>query len=191
MSESQPVVFLKGKQVTLRPIEKEDLATFARWINDPEIRDYIKSFVPMTAADEEEWFASLGKRKPNNISLAMVTSDGVLIGNIALHNINWRSRIATTGTLIGEKEYWSKGLGTEAKILLLHYAFDSLNLRKICSQVIAYNTRSQRYSEKCGYKPDGILKDHVFRRGEYWDLINLAVFREDFDPIWEKYQKET
>lgn len=125
------------------------------------------------------------------MTLAMVTNEGRHIGNIGLHRIDWRNRVATTGTLIGEKDLWGKGIGTEAKILLLHHAFQSMNLRKICSQAIAYNERSIAYSKKCGYKVEGVLRAHVFRRGEYWDLVNLAVFWEDFLPVWEKYSSKS
>ncbi len=190
MLEIQPVVFLKGRNVSLRPLERGDLVNCVRWVNDPEIREFIKNNWPMTMQDEEEWFENLGKRKPHDLTLAMVTNDGRHVGNMGLHRIDWRGRVATTGALLGEKELWGKGLGTEAKTLLLHYAFQSLNLRKICSQVIAYNDRSIAYSKKCGYKVEGVLKDHIFRGGQYWDLVQLAVFWEDFFPVWEKYSAQ-
>jgi RimJ/RimL family protein N-acetyltransferase len=184
------VVFLKGRNVNLRPLRKEDMPACTRWINDPEVRDFVKNYLPMTLLEEEEWYASIHKGKATNVVLAIETAEGQHIGNMGIHRIDWRSRIGTTGAVIGEKEYWGKGLGTEAKKLFLHHAFYGMNLRKICSQVIAYNTRSMKYSEKCGYKVEGMLKDHVFRRGQYWDLINMAVFLEDFEPVWQKYVEE-
>jgi RimJ/RimL family protein N-acetyltransferase len=92
--------------------------------------------------------------------------------------------------MIGEKEYWGKGYGTEAKMLLLHYAFDTLNLRKICSSVISFNERSHKYSLKCGYKEEGRRKAQLFRDGKYWDEIQLAVFRKDWLLLWKKFQAE-
>lgn len=191
MSEVQSVVFLKGRKVSLRPMEKTDLPNCARWINDPEIRDFVSAYWPMTAVDEEKWFENISKDRPNNLVLAIVAGDNKHIGTMAIHNINWRDRVGTTGALIGEKEFWGKGFGTEAKILLLHHAFQTMNLHKICSQVIAYNERSVAYSKKCGYKEDGIFKQHTFRSGQYWDVVNLAVFWEDFRLVWEKYQAES
>jgi RimJ/RimL family protein N-acetyltransferase len=190
MTTMNSIVFLRGHNVSLRPLQKEDAATCARWINDPEVRDFLKNFWPITLGDEEQWIEEQGKSKPNGLTLAMVTPDGEHIGNMGISRIDWRNRVGTTGAIIGKKELWGKGLGTEAKILLLHHAFNSMNLRKICSQVIVYNERSRKYSEKCGYKVEGVFKDHVFRRGQYWDVINLAVFREGFEPVWEKYEKE-
>ncbi len=182
------VVFLHGKNVVLRPVEKSDVPNLVRWINDPDVRRFLNNSFPQNERDEEEWVSSLSK-KTNNIVFALETLSGSPIGVMGLHNIKWRDGVATTGAFIGEKEYWGKGLGSEAKLLLLDYAFNTLNLRKICSDVIAFNERSYKYSLKCGYKEEARLKSHIFRAGRYWDMILLAVFREDFESVWEKYQK--
>lgn len=108
---------------------------------------------------------------------------------MGLHQINWKDRIATTGALIGEKEYWSKGYGTDAKMILLDHAFNTLNLHKICSAVIAYNKRSLDYSLHCGYKIEGTRREHFFRKGKYWDFIELGLLKKEWLPIWRKYKK--
>ena len=190
MLDENRVVFLRSSRVILRPLMKSDLPSVLRWINDPEVRYYLESYLPMAEAEEEEWISGLGKRKPNNVVLAIETAEGIHIGSIGLHNIRWRDRVATTGAMIGEKDYRNKGYGTDAKMLLLHYAFDTLNLRKICSQVIDYNTPSLAYSMKCGYKREGELKDQIFKDGQYRNIIELAAFREDFMPLWEVWKKQ-
>ena len=74
-------------------------------------------------------------------------------------------------------------------MLLLNYAFNTLNLRKIVSRVVSFNRRSKAYSEKCGYKVEGVLKKDIFKDGEYHDLICMAVFKDDWLPLWEKFRK--
>lgn len=189
MSKETQVVFLRGKKVVLRPIFKTDLQHIVRWINDPEVREFLNAFLPQNDQDEEEWLARLGKNKSSDVVLLIETCEGKPIGLMGLHRINWLDRTATTGALIGEKEYWGKGFGTEAKLLLLDYAFNTLNLRRICSDVLAFNGRSYAYLKKCGYKEEGIKRQHIFRNGEYYDLIQLAVFRDEFKPIWQQYQE--
>ena len=160
-----------------------------RWINDPEVRNFLNAHLPQSEQDEERWLENLSKNKDTDLVLVIETTEGRVIGLMGLHKINWRDRVAITGALIGEKEYWGKGFGSDAKITLLNYAFNVLNLRKICSGVISYNKRSLQYSIKCGYKEEGILKEHIFRNGQYWDVIQLAIFREDFISVWEEYQQ--
>ena len=188
-TNSPEIVFRRTKKVVLRPILEADIPLLLRWINDPEVTRFLKTYMPMTEADEREWVQNHHKRKPYNI-VVMIVVDGVAIGTMGLHNIDYRSRLGTTGALIGEKEYWGKGYGSEAKMLLLDFAFNTLNLRKICSNVIAFNERSLKYSLKCGYKEEARLKKHHYADGKYWDKLCLAVFREDWEPLWEQFAQK-
>ncbi len=188
MSDEKPVVFLRGQKTILRPLMKSDMPTVVRWINDPDIREFINMPFSKTEAEEDEWFRALG-RDDKNVTLAIETLEKVFIGVMGIHEINWIDRVATTGAFIGEKEYWGKGFGTDAKMILLEYAFHTLNLRKLCSRVVEYNRRSLAYSDKCGYRPDGVRKEHLFRKGRYWDQVELAIFEEDWLPIWEMYRE--
>jgi len=197
-TRKEGVVFLRGKKVILRPVDKTtDLETCAKGINDPEVRQFLLTRVPMTRKMEEEWFEKIGRG--NAEIILAIEVDGNYIGNIALVRIDWMSGTAFTGTVIFDKRYWGKGFGTDAKMVLLNYAFNTLGLRKICSSVYSFNERSLRYSLGCGYKEEGRLKaqhlrqrlvNGVPRAGEYYDEIILAVFKEDFEPVWEKYIKE-
>lgn len=184
------VIFLKGRKTILRPMNKQtDIEKCLRWINDPEIRHFVKNIFPMTYADEEYWFDNMGRKKPNDISFAIETLDGTYIGNMGIHNINWKNGTFVTGAIIGEKEYWNKGYGTDAKMLLLDYAFNTLNLRKGVSTVIAYNKRSLNYSLHCGYKIEGVQKKQMFREGKYHDLLWLGLFKKDWLVVWKRYKK--
>lgn len=187
--KKEKIVFLKGKRIILRPLNKEvDLEKCLIWTNDPEVTNFLSLLYPIDKIAEGEWFDKISKDK-NNIVLAIETLDGKFIGTMGLHSINWVNRTATTGALIGEKRYWGKGYGTEAKMLILNYAFNQLNLRKIKSEVIAYNKRSLNYSLHCGYEIEGRKKQEIYKNGQYWDLIQLGLFKNKWLKIWKKYQK--
>ncbi|MBI3633423.1 MAG: GNAT family N-acetyltransferase [Candidatus Vogelbacteria bacterium] len=185
------IVFLKGKKVILRPMNKEtDLDLCTKYINDPEVRQYLMSYLPWTKDAEAKWFDSLAQRSETDIVLAIEDiATGKYIGSMGLHRIDWKQGIATTGALIGDKDYWGKGYGTDAKMILLDYAFNALGLRKILSAVIDYNKRSLNYSLHCGYKIEGVRKKQIFRNGRFHDEILLAVFKKDWLPIWKRYKK--
>lgn len=187
MTSDKGVVFLRGRVVNLRPFERTDIPALTRWINDPDVRFFLRNTFPQTEKNEEDWFNRMGSDE-SNVVLAIETTDGVLIGSMGLHRIDWTNRTATTGALIGEKEYWGKGFGTDAKMTLLEYAFNTLNLRKICSEAYAFNKRSVCYSMHCGYKVEGKKRQHIFRGGRYWDVIQLGLFKGEWLPIWRKYK---
>jgi RimJ/RimL family protein N-acetyltransferase len=184
------VVFLQGKRIYLRPPTKEDIPYFLRWMNDQEVIQYLATFLPKTEADEVAWLEHLHRDKETNVVFVVLdTKSRKPIGIMGIHGINWKSRLATTGAVIGEKEYWGRGYGSEAKMLLLNFAFNTLNLRKICSLVFGFNERSIAYSKKCGYEVEGILKAHHFKNGAYCDEVHMAVFKEQWQPIWEQFEK--
>ncbi len=185
---AEKVVFLSGRKTNLRPVSRADIPTLLRWVNDPEVRDFVLGTFPWTEKMEEDWFDKLGKDE-SKVTLVIETKEGKAIGTMGIHNINWVSRTGTTGAMIGEKDCWGQGYGTDAKLVLLQYAFDTLNLFRIRSDVIGFNDRSVRYSLRCGYKVEGTRPKDIFKRGQYWDRIELGVFREDWFPIWEKYQQ--
>lgn len=189
MSQKTPV-FLHGKKVGLRPVLKSDLPFLVCWINDPDVRNFLSTYLPQTEGAEEEWLSQMSKRDEHSITLVIALKDGTPIGMMGIHKINWRDRVATTGSFIGEKENWGKGYGTDAKMALLGYCFNTINIRKVCSEAIEFNGRSIAYSKKCGYEEEGRRKEHIFRNGRYWDLVQLAVFREGFEEAWSKYQEK-
>ncbi|MBI2984035.1 MAG: GNAT family N-acetyltransferase [Candidatus Kerfeldbacteria bacterium] len=183
------VVFLEGIFVNLRPPDKQrDLELVTVWINRPQVWQYLKTSTPKTREMEIEWFDGLAKH-PDDIVLIIETKDGAAIGIIGLHRINWRHGFATTGAFIGEPSYWNRGYGTDAKMMLLEYAFNTLGLRKVLSSVIAFNARSVAYSLKCGYRVIGRRRQQFFRRGRFYDEILLEVFRRQWLLAWQRYRR--
>jgi RimJ/RimL family protein N-acetyltransferase len=189
MEEANRVVFLRGKKTILRPPAESDLPRIVRWINDPEVRRLISNIYPQTEEEEKEWLKNLGKKKPSDIVLLIETTEGRPIGLMGIHQVNWVDRTATTGAVLGEKDTWGKGYGSDAKMQLLKYAFDMLNLRKIFSRAIAFNERSVRYSLKCGYEREAVLRERFFRDGRYWDEIILSIGRDGYEAAWARHEQ--
>jgi RimJ/RimL family protein N-acetyltransferase len=188
MKTKYQVVFLRGKKTILRPVEESDLPLITKWINDRKVTRFLKTRYPVMFSGEKKWFEGLADRK-EDVVMVITTLRGKPIGMMGIHRINLIDGTGTTGAFIGEKSYWSKGFGTDAKMQLLEYCFNTLNLRKIMSKVYAFNARSLAYSKHCGYKVEGVLKQHVFREGKYHDVIILSLFKDDWLPYWKKYQK--
>jgi RimJ/RimL family protein N-acetyltransferase len=108
---------------------------------------------------------------------------------MGIHHVRWPDGIASTGSLIGVAGARGKGVGTEAKLMLLYHAFMILGIRKVISDVKAFNAQSAGHLMKCGYRPVGRYRRHNLHEGRYVDQLNFEIFREDWEPVWEKYQK--
>lgn len=186
-----PVIFRFGGRIYLSPVMREDIPKLTMWINDPELNQFLTVSEPMTEQGEEKWFAGLSDRKSGDIVLAIrLMENNEIIGIQGLHHISYKDGTAVMGYYIGRKDLWSKGYGTEAQMVLLEYAFNTLNLHKVSAEVYDFNPRSKRCLEKCGYVVEGLQKEHRYRKGRRADCYMLAVFKKNFLPLWKKYKKD-
>jgi RimJ/RimL family protein N-acetyltransferase len=170
-----------GKKVRLRAIERGDIPTFLEWINDPQVQRYLgRTPFPISFAEEEKWFERQLTDEKSRI-FAIETEKGVHIGNIGLHEIDYKDGRATLGIMIGEKGCWDQGYGTDAIKALLRFAFEELNLHRLYLQVFDLNKRAIRCYEKCGFRQEGVLRESVFRDGRYQNEILMSILRSEFE----------
>jgi len=171
---------LEGKLVRLRAMEEKDLPFFHKWMNDPEITQYLLKYLPFSLKDEQEWFDK-ARNDPSRVHFAIEDrKSGKTIGHCALVHIHPANRNAEFAISIGEKTRWNKGAGTEAARLLFSYAFDTLNLHRINSGAADFNPRSIRMHEKLGFKKEGLQRERLYRRGKYCGLIGFGLLRDEF-----------
>lgn len=171
-----------GNRVRLRAIERSDIPTFVRWFNDPEVRQYVKMYEPISIESEERWFESLQKRENDRVYAieARAGEAWVHIGVIGLHRINWKDRNAVLGIVIGEKGFWSQGYGTDAICTLLRFAFNEMNLHRVELEVLEFNLRARRCYEKVGFRYEGARRQAVFSGGAYHDSLLMGILRDEF-----------
>src|SRR5438128_156389 len=103
-----------------------DLERNTRWINDRDVTRFLSLRYQMPPLAEEAWMRE-GASKPmsyDNVFFAIDTKDGRHIGNINFFNLQPEDRSAKLGIMIGEKECWSRGFGTDSLRTLLRFGFD-------------------------------------------------------------------
>ncbi len=183
------VFWRKGKKTLLCPLELGDAPIIYRGINNPDSYQYLLSTDPKGLQFEEEWIKSKQKPSKEELVVGITTHAGELIGIMGLHHIDHQNGTATTGSVIFDEAHRNQGFGTDAKMILLDYAFNMLGLNLIESRAFGFNGRSAAYSQKCGYKVEVRLRNRIHRFGEWHDIIVLSVTREDWLPLWEKYNQ--
>ena len=172
-----------GNGIRLRAIEKSDIPIFVRRLNDPETRQFLLLYTPLSTMDEERWVESLANRKSEYIYAfeALIDEQWVHLGNTGLHDIDWKNSVATFGIFLGEKQYWGQGYGTEATRTMLHFAFHTLNLHRVELEVFEFNPRAIRAYEKAGFRHEGTRRQSFFKDKRYWDTLRMGILEDEFE----------
>ena len=174
---------IEGEKVRLTALSSEFLPEYRRWINDPEVADFLASIgFPLSLAEERQWLERMRRSGEYATHFTIVTKSGERIGNIALMDINYLNRNAQLGIMIGERDHWGKGYGKDAICTLLDYAFGTLCLNKVDLKLNVENKRALACYEKCGFKLEGKKRKQIFYRGRYCDELMMGILKED----WEK-----
>ena len=175
---------LEGTLVRLRPLEPADLEREYRWINDREVTRYLAARYPIAMEQEERWLRELPANDfTHGVRLAIETKDGLHIGNLDLHQPNAEDRKAGLGIMIGDKDYWSNGYGTDAIVTLLRFGFEQMNLHRVWLHVFEFNERAIACYQKCGFQIEGRLRQHRYSEGRYWDVFVMAILRDEFEAV--------
>lgn len=171
-----------GQLVKLRAYKEEDIEKATVYINDEEVKKLMDSTIPfpMTKWQEEEWVRS---RKANtDFTYDFAIEDlktGKYIGGCSINECDVKNRTCVVGIMIGDKEYWGKGYGSDALKVLIKFIFEEVNMNKIKLNVFSFNNRAIACYKKVGFKEEGILKKEIYRNGKYYDEIIMAMFKDD------------
>lgn len=173
-----------AKRIRFRAPERDDIPMFVEWLNDPEVRGGMSIFLPISRAHEERWFDEMLSRPVELHIFAIELKQGskwILIGSCGFNSIDWISRKAELGILIGDKRQWNKGLGTEAMELLLKHGFETLNLHRMYLKVFADNPGAIRAYEKAGFVHEAKLREAHYADGHYKDDLIMSVLRSEWE----------
>ena len=174
---------LIGERVRLRALEREDINTLTRWMNDPEVRDNLLVFAPISTHAEERWLEGLLDRSDDYVFgvEALVEGKWRHVGNVGLHGIDRHHRRAEIGIVIGEKDAWGMGYGSEAMALMMRFAFHELGLHRIELEVFETNLRALKTYRALGFVEEGVRRESIFKGGRFIDALHMGVLRPEFD----------
>ena len=106
--------------------------------------------------------------------------DNRLLGYERLNRIDWAHGFANLWILIGDSRDRDHGYGSEALNLILHFAFNEMNLHRINASVGADNPQAIHFLRKAGFVEEVRRRQALHLDGKYWDLIHMGLLKSEW-----------
>ena len=172
--------FLCGKKVDLCPVNPADIEIFKKGYNDPDVRDAMFMYFPLTTADMEKKIENMDNNE-KAINFAIVDKETKqTVGHTALVHPDWVSRMMTFYIVLLDKSTWGKGFGSEATQLVVDYAFNMLNLNRVQLHVNSENEAAKAVYKKIGFQYEGNLRQAMYKNNRYYDFWLMSILSEEY-----------
>ncbi len=189
-----PPVTLRGRYLELVPLERTHAAGLAEAGRDPEVWQFLRIGPghPPTPAEMEAFIDELlGYQAAGEVlPLTMVLLPELsLVGIIRFLDIDRPNRMVEIGTWL-DSRHWRSPLNTEAKLLMLRYAFEEEKVHRLQLKTDARNVRSQAAIERLGGVPEGTLREaHLVRNNFYRTSLYYSILESEWPAVKRRLEE--
>lgn len=185
MDMLQPITFT-GKHVRLEPLAKEHTGGLIAAVEDGELWQLWYTSVPAPTAMEAEVERRLGLLAAGSMLPFTVfePGSGAIVGMTTYMNVDTTNRRVEIGSTWYARRVQRTALNTEAKLLLLRHAFETLGCIAVEFRTHFINHGSRRAIERLGAKLDGILRSHtVAANGSLRDTCVYSIVASEWPAV--------
>jgi len=173
LTDKSDATRLQGHKVILREKRISDAESDYAWATDKDLM-HLDAAEPYRMSFAEfyiSYHAGLDSKDEKRVGFAIETLNGEHIGNCVCYNIDRFHKEAELGIMIGNRNYWGKGYGSDAMKTLMQYAFQDIGLKKLSLHTLEWNIRAQECFERSGFVRRGL----VTRQGyEFMEMEAVA-----------------
>ena len=186
---------LETERLVLRDLEEKDIDNICKNVNELEVSKYLAVVPYPYKKSDAEWWANNcikeSQENPRENYNLGVEYNGEIIGAIGLTKIDYFVKKATFGLWLG-KDYWRKGIMTEASNVLFDFAFNELGLNRIDSAAYVNNESSNKLHKKLGFVYEGRKRQDSRSKatGEFHDSNIYGLLKKDWLKNNKPYKKD-
>jgi RimJ/RimL family protein N-acetyltransferase len=167
---------ITSQKIVLRQKRLSDALNDYTWLTDPDLAQLDATHPgSLTFAQYlRDCAGDLYFQTPNRHPFAVDTLTGQHIGNCAYYNVDWPLGVAEVGIMIGNREYWNRGYGSDAMQALTDYIFRNTSLTRLHLKTLEFNERARQCFQKCGFLTCGTQVKEEFH------FILMELHREQW-----------
>ena len=171
---------LETKRMILRPWKIDDLDDFYEYAKDANVGPNA-GWEPHANKDVSMMILKSFIEK-DEVRAILLKENGKVIGSVGVHSDEKRKGVKAK--MIGyvlSKDYWGKGLMSEAVKEVLRYLFEEEKYDVISCYHYPFNIQSKRVIEKCGFNYEGTLRlSSQIYNGSVYDDVCYSITKTDY-----------
>ena len=176
---------LTTPRLRIRRLTMRDAQDIYRYSRDPEVARHVLWDAHRSIGDARAYLRYMLRRYRGREAASWgieYLETGRVIGTIGFMWIQDENASAEVGYSLA-REYWNRGIMTEALQAVIRYAFDGLDLNRVEAQHETTNPASGAVMRKCHMTKEGTLRSRLFNKGRYVDVDLYAILRKDYNRL--------
>lgn len=179
-------IILENDLVRIEPMKESHREELGKLASDPAIWEH-NTRPAFTTEAWEEYFNRALEGRASKTRYPFVITDlrtGKLAGSTSYGNLSIHDHRVEIGWTWIDKSYWGSGLNATCKFLLLSFAFEKMNMKRVELKTDVQNLRSRKAILKLGATEEGILRSHMTTaRGKRRDTIYFSILADEWPEI--------
>lgn len=176
---------LQGKHVRLQPLLAEHANDLRAALAGDALAELWYTNVPRVA-DVDSWLAEVlaGQAQGKWLAFVVRDADGAIVGSTRFYDLEAGVPRISIGYTWYAPRVQRTGLNSEAKLLLLGHAFDTLGCISVVLETSWFNHRSRTAIARLGAHQDGVLRNH--RRhadGTVRDTVIFSILDTEWPAV--------
>ena len=176
---------LTTPRLRLRKLTMRDAPDIYRYSRDAEVARHVLWDAHRSIGESRAYLRYMLRRyrsrEPASWGIEYLP-EGRVIGTIGFMWIQEDNAAAEVGYSLA-RDYWNRGIMTEALRAVIQYGFDDMALNRIEAQHETTNPASGAVMRKCHMQKEGTLRSRLFNKGRYVDVDLYAILKRDFNRL--------
>jgi UDP-4-amino-4,6-dideoxy-N-acetyl-beta-L-altrosamine N-acetyltransferase len=174
-------------QIKFTRLAYEDIELVRTWRNSEFVSRYMYRDDQISREQQERWFEKVNADP--GCHYWIIEREGEKLGLASITAIDHLNKRCFWAFYLKGEEYAGSGIGAIVEYYVIQYAFETLQMNKICCEVFSFNEKVILLHEKFGFRKEGLYRQHIFKGGRFEDVVALALFKEDWCNLQAKFEK--